>query len=153
MRQRLPRLPRHPPRLLPTQWSNCQLRTPPRRHLSTRRRLPRMLARPRLLTRRPPPCQKLARQQAEREEAILNGPQPTPSDTEAAFFQCYQRATNAPAILSSKMHWTLKRAGFRLTQKVMNTWIREHFKDDEEVTETRPQNKLCWKGFKPVSAT
>ena len=94
--------------------------------------------------------QELARLQAEKEEAILNGPQPTPSDTEAAFFECYQRATNAPAILSSKMHWTLKRAGYRLTQKAMNTWIREHFHDDEEVQEIRPKNKHCWKGFKPV---
>ena len=94
--------------------------------------------------------QELARLQAEKEEAILNGPQPTPSDTEAAFFQCYQRATNAPAILSSKMHWTLKRAGYRLTQKAMNTWIREHFHEDDEVAEIRPKNKHCWKGFKPV---
>ena len=48
------------------------------------------------------------------------------------------------------MHWTLKRAGYRLTQKAMNTWIREHFHDDDEVAEIRPKNKHCWKGFKPV---
>ena len=52
---------------------------------------------------------------------------------------------------SATMHFHLKRAGYRETQKKMNEWIREFFSDeidDKRVVETRPQNIHCWKGFK-----
>ena len=75
-----------------------------------------------------------------------------PPSPDAAHLAGYIRAARRPALACwrATRPTMLKRAGYRLTQKAMNTWIREHFHDDDEVAEVRPQNKHCWKGFKPV---
>ena len=71
-------------------------------------------------------------------------------ETQEIFELVYEVVAGAKAIRSQSMHFHLKRAGYRETQKKMNEWIRAFFADEiaaGDVEETTPQNKHCWKGF------
>ena len=71
-------------------------------------------------------------------------------ETQEIFELVYEVVAGAKAERSSTMHFHLKRAGYRETQKKMNEWIRDFFADEiaeGSVKETRPKNIHHWKGF------
>ena len=94
----------------------------------------------------------LKRLQAARMEEIVAaeaGREPR-DETQAIFELVYEVVAGATAERSATMHFHLKRAGYRETQKKMNEWIRDFFVDEiaaGSVKETRPKNIHCWKGF------
>jgi len=94
----------------------------------------------------------LKRQQAARMEEIeaAEAGRDPRDETQEIFELVYEMVTDAKAERSATMHFHLKRAGYRETQKKMNEWIREFFADEiaaGDVKETRPQNVHCWKGL------
>ena len=85
----------------------------------------------------------------EKIEAAEAGRDPR-DETQAIFELVYEVVAGANAERSATMHFHLKRAGYRETQKKINEWIRDFFADEiaaGDVKETRPQNIHCWKGF------
>ena len=94
---------------------------------------------------------KLLADQQTREQDIASGPATDPNAfLVAQFGTLFCVTTGAPAIKSSKMHWMLRRGGYRGSCKDLNAWLRGHFAVDIQagrVKETRPQNIVCWKGF------
>ena len=71
-------------------------------------------------------------------------------ETQEIFELVYEVVAGAKAERSSTMYSHLKCAGYRMTQKKMNEWIRDFFADEiaaGSVKETRPKSIHCWKGF------
>ena len=82
-------------------------------------------------------------------EAVEAGRDPR-DETQEIFDLVYQVVVGAKVERSATMHFHLKRAGYRETQKKLNEWIREFFADEiaaGHVKESRPKNIHCWKGF------
>ena len=70
-------------------------------------------------------------------------------ETQEIFELVYEVVAGAKAERSSTMYSHLKCAGYRMTQKKMNEWIRDFFADEiaaGSVKETRPHHHH-WKGF------